>query len=149
MNGDLTISKHFLCVQLPLYGLWGRGKGKGKAIQVEGFSVPPERPAGILPFWGFFKPLALPGIPDLVSLLRRDAERRRGGKTLPRARGTATTGRALCPRRALALAYSCPDAPLSRRAPVLTGLCSGVLLLRRAYLPQCILFRCASVSTCP
>lgn len=48
MKGDLTISKHFLCVQLPLYGLWGRGKGK--AVQVEGFSVPPERLAGILPF---------------------------------------------------------------------------------------------------
>ena len=101
----------------------------------------------------------MPGTPDLLSLLCRDAERGKGGKTLPRARGTATIRRARYPRRAPALAYPCPDAPLSRRAPVLngslsrrapvlTGLCPGVLLLRGAYLPQRLLFRCASVSTC-
>ena len=147
MKGDLTISKHFLCVHLPLYGLWGRGRGK--AIQVEGFSVPPERPAGILPFWGFFKPLALPGTPDLFVPFAQGCREEEGRENFAPCKGDGDNRAGALSRRAPALAYPCPDAPLSRRAPVLTGLCPGVLLLRRTYLPQRLLFRCASVSTCP
>lgn len=134
--------------------------GRGRRYRWRDFRCLLRGLPAFCPSRAFSSPRLCRGPPICLSLLRRDAERGSGGKTLPRARGTATTGRALYPRRAPALAYPCPDAPLSRRtpvlngslsrrAPVLTGLCPGVLLLRRAYLPQCLLFRCASVSTCP